>query len=49
MLNANDLRLNRAHRTELERAASKHRASRQAQAPKRQPRKSWARLTSLFL
>jgi hypothetical protein len=49
MLNANDLRVNRARRTEMERAARRQNTARSNEAPTRRPsRKAWARIAALF-
>lgn len=50
MLNANDLRVNRARRQELERAARQQGKASDARPQPRQPkRSSWARLAALFV
>ena len=47
MYNANDLRVNRARRAELERAARRQNAARStAKAPRRN---AWARVAALFV
>lgn len=50
MLNANDLRVNRARRQELERAARRQGQASELRSRQRQPkRSSWARLAALFV
>lgn len=50
MLNANDLRVNRARRTELERTARRQNEAREARPQPRKPsRSAWQRVTALFL
>ena len=50
MLNANDLRVNRARRHEMERAARRQNRASDARPQPREPkRSSWARLAALFV
>jgi len=50
MLNANELRVNRARRQELERAARLQNRATEARPQQRQPkRSSWARIAALFV
>jgi hypothetical protein len=48
MLNSNDVRVNRARRAELERAARRQNAARQS-TPRTPRRNAWARVAALFV
>ncbi len=50
MLNANDLRVNRARRQEMERSARRQNAARASERPQRRPaRSALARVAALFV
>ncbi len=50
MLNVNDLRVNRARRAEMERAARRQNAARSSETtPRRPARNAWARVAALFV